>query len=214
MSFKLHLLNASGSLGKFQVSIKKNFESALKKLPEEYQKLKVDVIVWDNPYGTIRETGIGGYTPSSNVVFISLDSKLPNLSSSINKEFGGTLIHEIHHVIRWSGPGYGQKLDEAIISEGLADHFELEIYGGSPRPWSVALKGGKIEEYMKKAKKEFGNKNYDHDAWFYGSKEKNIPRWAGYSLGFYLVGKYLKKNPNEKASTLHDIEAKKILDSL
>ena len=35
----------------------------------------------------------------------------------------------------------------------------------------------------------------DYEEWFiFGSKEKNIPKWAGYSLGYYLVQKLVENS--------------------
>ena len=46
------------------------------------------------------------------------------------------------------------------------------------------------KEMFERAKKEYNNKNYNHYEWFFGSKEKKIPRWTGYALGFNLVAEY------------------------
>ena len=61
-----------------------------------------------------------------------------------------------------------------------------------------------FKKLYQKAKKEFDNFNYDHKAWFFvGSLKDNIPRWAGYTIGFTMVGNYLKKHLDKKPSNLY-----------
>jgi uncharacterized protein YjaZ len=43
--------------------------------------------------------------------------------------------------------------------------------------------------------------SYDHNAWFFGT-DPDIPRWAGYAIGFELVKNYLSKHPGTLPSTL------------
>lgn len=207
MNINLHILNSSGSLTPFAENIRRVFDQSIKKITSKIPISDVDVVVYDNPDSTISEIGIGGYVPSKNMVWISINPAFPSLAQSIEKELGGTLAHELHHVLRSRGPGYGKTLFEALITEGLADHFDLEVNGGKPKPWSVALDDNQIDKLSQKAKKEFIKKKYDHNAWFFGSKAKVIPRWTGYSLGFYLIGVYLRRNPKEKASSLYSKKA-------
>ena len=95
--------------------------------------------------------------------------------------------------------GYGETLFDALITEGLADHFDREVNGGDPPPWSTSLSDAQREVWLKRAREEFGSTSYDHAAWFYG-KEGGQPKWTGYALGYHLVGEYLnraKKKPSE-----------------
>ncbi|MFD2813587.1 DUF2268 domain-containing putative Zn-dependent protease [Paracoccus aerius] len=46
--------------------------------------------------------------------------------------FGRALVRQLAHLLRWNGPGYGRSLGEALVSEGLAGHFVLQVLGGQP----------------------------------------------------------------------------------
>ena len=48
------------------------------------------------------------------------------------------------------------------------------------------------KKILKTLKEQLENTNYDYDKFFTGNG-KDLPYWAGYSLGYYLVKKYLKK---------------------
>lgn len=48
------------------------------------------------------------------------------------------------------------------------------------------------ERILEKLRSQLDSNYYDYDTIFFnGSNE--LPRWSGYSLGYYLVRKYLKK---------------------
>lgn len=171
----------------------------------------VDVVVYDNPFGAIPELGIGAETLSQNLISIYIDPEFSELSDSISKEFKRTLAHELHHAKRCKTIYNLNNLLGALISEGLADHFDIEVNNVLPNLWDITLNEKELEKFNKIAEKEYFNENYNHNDWFFGSTEKNIPRWTGYSLGFYLVAEYLKKNPNKKASQLYSVKAEEFI---
>lgn len=186
-------------------------KATLKRVAHLLPLKNIDIVLYENPEGAIAEVGgIGGYTPNAHTVLISLDPKNPKFKSAITRELSSTLAHELHHAIRWRKPGYGITLLEALVTEGLADHFALEAGSRKPPPWSRALSVTERKRLLKRAHRLFHH-TYNHMDWFFGSKKKRIPRWTGYSLGFYLVGEYLKSHPNTKASSLVTTKASVII---
>lgn len=202
-----HILLGSGRLTPFAKQIKEAFNKAAGSISSKVSISDVDVVIYDNPHGAIPETGVGGYAPDGHTIFISLDPNFPKFEETIIKELGRTITHEFHHALRWEGPGYGKTLFEALITEGLADHFDIEVSNAQPHMWDTALSKEYIQKYLELAKEEFNNEDYKHSDWFFGSKARDIPKWTGYALGFYLVGEYLRKNPKEKASSLYSKKA-------
>jgi uncharacterized protein YjaZ len=197
------LLPSKGLIDAVALPVCKKIEAALD-LPE------VEVIVRDNPEGVIPEIGVGGYSPDAEKLFIWLDPNYANFENAIRQNLPGTLAHEAHHTARWGSVGYGETLLEGVISEGLADHFDMEITGGGVPPWAREVSGNDLEVLLERAQKEFDSKEYDEKAWMFGSEEKNIPRWTGYSIGFELVKRYMAKS-GKKASELVDTEAKEFI---
>jgi len=49
----------------------------------------------------------------------------------------------------------------------------------------------------------------DHAEWFFGSGD--LPRWAGYTLGFDIVSGYLRRHPALTAADLVTTDAETIL---
>ncbi|MDO8452022.1 MAG: DUF2268 domain-containing putative Zn-dependent protease [bacterium] len=203
MSINAHILDSSKDLKPFTMELKsvtKSVEALIKKIVPIGD---IDVVFYDNPGATLKEIGIGGYTPCANVIFISLDSRNPKFKAGIKNELPNTLVHEINHAIRFRTPISKETLFEAMISEGLADHFAMEVTGRkNPPTWATALSNGQKRTFLKRATKEWSAPTYDHTAWFYGSAAKKIPRWAAYTLGFDLVATYLQKHPKIPASKL------------
>lgn len=210
MNIILHTLNVASNLNPFVKEIDHIFYPTVEKITAKIPVSNVDVVVANNPQGAIPEIGVGGKTYNPHLVFISIDAKFPNLKNSLEEKLERSLAHELHHCIRWDTVGYGKTLLETMISEGLAVHFVIEITGKDTDPWNTILTHEEIKKYLQRAKTEFDNEKYNHNAWFFG-RNTDIPKWTGYSLGFYLVKEYLKKHPDKKPSQLYDVKAKEFI---
>lgn len=212
MSLKFHILKESGRLNKYSSEIQKICKEAETKVSAILPVTNVDIVILDNPYETIPEKGMGGHTYTSHIVVISIDPLFPELARTLKQELSDTLAHELHHAARWQAIGYGETLSEAIVSEGLADHFARQIRQNEYiQPWDKALTPEQVEELLTKAKEEFDSKTYNHTAWFFGSEEKKIPRWTAYTIGYQLVDKYLKNHTDQTAGSLYRTIAGKFL---
>ena len=93
-----------------------------------------------------------------------------------------------------------------LVSEGLADHFTLEVLGGAPDPWCVALPEGQLAAAAAEAEKVLLEPNIDLNRWFRGDRRGILP-WSGYSLGWRLAGGYLARIPDGRASRLARVPA-------
>ncbi|MBI5466744.1 MAG: peptidase [Candidatus Kerfeldbacteria bacterium] len=179
---------------------KKTIRVVTAALPSRHE---VDIVYSVNPQATIPEYGIGGYTPNAHTVFISLDPDHQQFAQSVRSQLPRTIAHELHHAVRWLRPGYGITLGEAVVTEGLAGQFELQLFGGQPNPWDVALTGARLQQLLRRAKPAFTSIAYDHRAWFFGDRQARLPRWGGYALGFYLVGRYLANHKRLPSQLVH-----------
>jgi uncharacterized protein YjaZ len=158
------------------------------------------IVVVDNPRGVIPEVGLGGFTPSAREVRLFVDPARPDVAQVLRRELAPLLAHELHHAARWRAVGYGFTLRDAAVSEGLADHFALEVTGAPPPPWTAALDAEALERWIPEVARR-GSGAYNHAAWFFGSTD-SIPRWTGYAVGFALVRRHLAADPARRASTL------------
>jgi hypothetical protein len=199
MSIKLHLLNADGQFDAGRARIEKCFSESVEIIRKYLPLPNVDVVLCVDPCSVIPGLGIGGFTPDENRIYMAVTREL---SCEFEKNFLGLLGHELHHCARWSGPGYGQTLGEALISEGLACSFESELRGGDAPFYARALHGEQLKMAWYTASGELQSASYDHRAWFYGTSPTSIPKHAGYSLGFAIVSQCQARWNSVSASQL------------
>jgi len=204
MSINIHILSASKDIRPYSDELKSITEATIASVEKVLPIKDVDVVIYDNPKATIDEIGgIGGFSPNANLIFISLNPKHPDFKKAVKEELAFTLAHELHHTIRWQKQVEGDTLLEAMIFEGLADHFATEATGRSkPSPWSYALTPKQKKIFLAKASEEWTQPTYDNDLWFFGSRPDIIPRLTGYTLGYDLVATYLRNHPETSASKL------------
>jgi len=163
----------------------------------------INISVALDPSRVIPETGAGGATDSPNKISVWIDPSNANLQEHFAEVLQSTVVHELHHAMRNRTVSWPGTLLDDIVGEGLADHFDVEINGSHPRPWAHALSDKELEEYYALAKPRFAHRNTEDDyyTWVLGSEQDGIPRWAGYALGYKIVGDYLAKT-GRKASEL------------
>lgn len=174
---------------------------------------RVQIHVKLDSLGAIPEVGVGGFTDGDGNVFLSIDDTPPGgVSKSLNTWLPALVAHELHHSSRIRmGPGYGQTLGEALVSEGLADRFAQEVFPATPTaPWSNAFPKVREAALWRLARRELfvGRGTYDHVGWFFGGGSE-VPRWTGYTLGWRIAGAYLDED--KKPSQAVEVTARTVI---
>lgn len=173
-----------------------------------FPKLKIDwdidILVTNRIPMIIPENGAGGYTFSADFIRINIDDKkaTKNLISE-------NVVHELCHAARWGkNDEWTNSLFDGIIFEGLACVLEAEFVKDKSKK-SLFIKtilertDKENEKILSELREQLDSNDYDYDAIFFNGNEK-LPRWAGYSLGYYLVKKYLKKTGKKIEDTFTD----------
>lgn len=188
----LHFLNARLDLTLIMSEIRAALREAVAIASEHADLPDFDIIIRAGEK-VVTGWGVAGHSRAPGEVRLTVDP--PRFDPDALQR---TLIHDIHHVIRWDGPGYGNSLGEALVSEGLAGHFVLKVLGGKPDPWDAVTPAAGL---TRRAMNEWSQLGYDHDAWFLGGS-RTIRRWTGHGLGYRLLAAYLDRNPEEDAVSL------------
>lgn len=163
-----------------------------------FSKLKIDwdidLLVTNRLYDIIiPEDGVGGCTRASDFIEFAIDEG--KATESLISEM---VAHELCHAGRWGkNDEWVNSLFDGVVSEGIATYLEAEFIKDRTEK-TVFIKtilersDEENEKILEKLRSQLDLNYYDYDTIFFnGSNE--LPRWAGYSLGYYLVKKYLKK---------------------
>ena len=210
MAWKLHWLEASGDLAPWRDTIIAEVEVAREAIASLLPLAPLDILVQRLPGEVIPETGTMGRAYRASLFALTLDPDNPNFSRSIvSGDLRRTVAHEAHHCLRMGGPGYGWTLGEALVSEGLAGQFVHRLFGGPPEPWECAVTDEVLRANLPDDASLFGD-SHDHHAWFYGIGGR-YPRWLGYTLGYRIVGDWLREKADVSGELWVHVNARKVL---
>ena len=163
-----------------------------------FPKLKIDwdidLLVTNRMYDIIiPEDGVGGRTRTFDFIEFAINEEkaTENLISEM-------VAHELCHAARWGkNDEWINSLFDGMISEGIATYLEAEFVKDRTKK-TVFIKtilersDTENEKILEKLRSQLDSNYYDYDTIFFNGNDE-LPRWAGYSLGYYLVRKYLKK---------------------
>lgn len=189
------LANSNGNLRTIEQMVKEAVKEA-----ETYAFSRLN-INWDidlmvtnhMPFVLIPEDGVGGRTYWSDLITICVDEE--KLTKSKMTEM---LVHELCHAARWGKNNeWMNTLFDDLINEGIATYFEAE-FAKNLEEKTVFIKtilersDEENKKIFEKLRDQLESSSYDYETIFFNGNDE-LPRWAGYSLGYYLVKRYLEK---------------------
>jgi len=204
-SENLHFKISSRGIDKILEISKKTLEEL-----KEYSFNKKHIFVFpcfDN-FTIKKMNGLGGFCPWKNVILIFFNPK-QGWENSLKE----TIIHEFVHSISPFYKGGDFSIGEGLIFEGLAENFREKVFGGESAPYSKALNEEKAMEILNEIKNKLDSKDWnEYMGIFYGTKKYTL--WAGYSIGYYLIKKYLKNKGKINWNELLRKDPKNILSEI
>ncbi len=188
------LTEANGNLSDKREMIKIAVKTAEKYVfPNLKIDWDIDVLVTNRIPMIIPENGAGGYTFSADFIRINIDDEkaTENLISE-------NVVHELCHAARWGkNDEWTKSLFDGLLFEGLACVLEDEFANNNLEK-TLFIKtilersDEENEKILAVVRDKLYSNEYNYDEMFFNGNDK-LPRWSGYSLGYYLVKKYLKK---------------------
>jgi hypothetical protein len=209
--FALHWLEAAAPIGRWRAAVEAGVAEGWSAASRRADLPQMDIVLQVVPGAVIPELGMVGHAYRPSCFSLTLDPANPNFAEAMAAgALPRQVAHELMHCLRFAAIGYDHNLGDALVSEGLCGHFVHECLGTPPEPWERALTSAQLAEWLPRAEAQAGGR-HDHAAWFFGRGPDAPPRWAGYSLGFHLVGRFLARHPEARPSTLRGMHAARLL---
>lgn len=154
---------------------------------------KINTIITTSlPWLTIPEDGVGGKTYASDFIILAVAQK-----STTAARASEMLAHELAHAMRWGkNPEWSKNLFCELVNEGLAVHIEAKFAETQAKrtfflETILGRSNDENQELFEKLKPHFMSGEYNYNEIFFESSE--LSRWAGYSVGYYVVKRYLEE---------------------
>lgn len=148
--------------------------------------------------------GVSGFCPWNNTILIFI-----NFINGWEKQFEETIVHELAHALSPFAKPDAQ-IGPWLILEGLAEHFKDSIIKQDRSPWTKAISEEESWKIFDEIKNSLEKSDFDkYSEIFYGTGK--YPLWAGYTIGYFLVKRYLEKFPNFDWKELLKKDPEKIL---
>jgi len=186
-----HLKWQMGEIGHIGIidesKIKVIIEKTIKKCLSVVNTTKpVHIFVFPTFSEFVREkmNGVTGYSPWRNTILVYV-----NPVQGWYTQITGTICHEFVHAVAQNYNELITILDQ-LIFDGIAEHFSEHVTGNKSM-----LGAALAEKEAKRIFHEIHSKLDSDDSptrkeIFYGAGK--YPMWAGYSIGYYIVGSFLK----------------------
>jgi len=155
--------------------------------------------------------GVMGYAPYSCVFHLFISPKKYTVQSLAH-----TVAHELNHTIFYYNHYHNfnnYTLLEHMIIEGLAENFRESVFGGEPAPWSIAIEQESALEKMESLKEVLSSTDEDirHNVLF--GDGKKYKKWFGYSLGYWMIKRFIEKNKRMSWENIMKKDSKEILNN-
>jgi uncharacterized protein YjaZ len=136
----------------------------------------------DKTEGASALNGIIGYAMVDGLL-IAVDPE-----ASWEEDIFETVIHEMNHVVRYPFGNPHENFLNWLLLEGMAEQFTQELFPSkAPNRWVTSVPKEELKGWFQRVEPFLDKMPPDAYEWFFGSIEKQIPSWLGYSLGFEMV---------------------------
>lgn len=200
---KESLLNhlGQGSIRRYRPISDKEQRTVRKIINEAIQKSRkllpiptknyIFVFPWFPSKKDVLFNGSYGFAPYSCVLHLFIGP-----DNLVGSALADSVVHEITHTISffYHFERYGKwSLLDHIINEGLAENFREDVLNTKPAPWAIALTKKEAFSVLVSIKSLLNSKSYNtYQKILFGNRK--YKRWARYSIGYWLVKEFIKKN--------------------
>jgi len=135
-----------------------------------------------------KMSGSGGFCPFDDVIIIFANPDAPGFFDFLKF----SITHEFAHSCSSQYDGGGFTIGQGLVFEGVAEHFVEFMYPEYKTVYGRVISEAEAASIFRSSKPRLGSREWpDYSELFFGTGR--FPNWTGYSMGYYLVEKYLKR---------------------
>ncbi len=164
-------------------------QKVINKISKKIEKRKLNLFVFPSFNNFIHEKlgGVSGFCEWENEITLIINPN-SNWKENFDFSFGHELAHSLSKFYKNE-----KSLGSWLIFEGIAEHFQKNEITGKKSAIVESITKEKAMEIFEEIKPHLNEETEElHRELFYGTGR--YPLWAGYSIGYYLLEKYLKSH--------------------
>ena len=153
--------------------------------------------------------GVGGVSLGGRIkIFVH-----PTIAGFARVEY--TAAHEYHHEVARMHlePGWSRDPLESMIAEGKADAFAARLFPALRPPHTDALTADERRRTWETSEQQLAAPTDTFREDFMFGLAQDMPRWAGYRLGFEMVNGYLETHPDLPVNAWTHLPAREFLEA-
>lgn len=155
---------------------------------ERYLDEKIHIFLFPtfDKFAIEKMKGVSGFCPWKNTLLIFI-----NFVEGWENQLEETIVHELAHALSpFAKPE--ESIGHWLILEGLAENFKDFIIKRNQSPWTKAISEEESWKIFNEIKNVLKENDFDkYSEIFYGTGKYHL--WTGYTIGYFLVKKYLEK---------------------
>ena len=168
----------------------------------------LNIVISPDQEASIPETGDMGFTWDDELIDIYFDPTLPFGKESLLKNLRSTAFHELNHAARGVAIPFETTPIEALVSEGLATHFDKQ-YTGTQAPWGIYEDDATMQAWLEEVLAlPSGQK---HPEYLFDHSDGR--RWIIYKTGTWIVDRVMAEG-HVSLQNLTVLPAQEILNFL
>jgi len=173
---------------------------------EEYIEEMVHIFLFPtfDKFAREKMKGVSGYCPWDNTILIFI-----NFVEGWEKQLEETIVHELAHALSPFAK-HDAPIGNWLILEGIAENFKDFILPGNQSEWTKTISEKESRKIFEEIQPILDQNNFEkYSEIFFGTGK--YPLWTGYTIGYYLVKRYLKKQESVDWKELLKMNPEKIL---
>lgn len=209
-TWTLHWLQAAGTLAPWRGRIRAEIEAAFTAIGRITPPPRADIVIHQIAQWLSPEQGFGGTAPSRETILLGIDTAHPMLDAQLAGGLRRVMVRQAYLCLRHADPGYGTRLAEALVSEGLAAHFVQEVLGAAPKA-CTGPDDRALAEAVADAAPLLWEAKMDPLCWMRGDGLR-MPAGRGERLAWHLLDRYLARVPDARPSGLIHVPAGTVIE--